>query len=214
VLAFEQEQHRICNLLLGYDNNRIHNVANSRKREIPGFGNAYPVRDRPPGADRCRPALPQALFCRWTGCGLHTHDRYFRPQGLCRGCDPGDEPAAPDRDHDEVGLRQVGEDLKANRPLPGNDLPVIEGMDEEPALRSKTLCPVNALFERSAVEDHLCPVPPGCLLLGDRRPLGHHDDGRDTGGMSGDDHALGMVSRRCRNHPHTFDRITCCKDLV
>ena len=54
-----------------------------------------------------------------------------RDERLDGAGDAGDQPAAADRHHQGVHLRQLLEDLQPHRPLAGDHQRVVEGGDEE-----------------------------------------------------------------------------------
>ena len=58
--------------------------------------------------------------------GLHADDAGARPERLDRGRDPACEPAATDRDEDRGHVRQVLDDLEADRALAGDDPVVVD----------------------------------------------------------------------------------------
>src|SRR5439155_26531527 len=54
----------------------------------------------------------------------------LRPRRLDRDRDPGGQPAAADGDHDPAQIRDVLEQLEPERPLAGDDVGIVERVDE------------------------------------------------------------------------------------
>ena len=64
---------------------------------------------------------------------LHADDADVRPERAQRERDPGGEPAAADRDDDRLEPRDLLGELEADRPLAGDHVVVLEGVDERRA---------------------------------------------------------------------------------
>ena len=65
-------------------------------------------------------------------------DPRLRRRVLDRGGDPGDQPAAGERNHDAVEVGKVLEQLQPDRALPGDHIGMVEGRDlHEPARRGE-----------------------------------------------------------------------------
>ena len=90
---------------------------------------------------------------------------------------PGDEPAAADRDEDQVDLGAVGRDLQADRALARDDRPVVERRDRRvpvpgrPAPRSRPPGPPGSARPYQSRRRVLDRV----RLDRGRRPRDHHD---------------------------------------
>ena len=61
---------------------------------------------------------------------LHADDAHIGPRLFHRAGDAADQAAAADRHHDRFDIRKLLQHLEPDRALPGDDLIVIEGMDE------------------------------------------------------------------------------------
>ena len=77
--------------------------------------------------------------------GLDADDADLRVQRLHIGRDAADEAAAADRHEDRVGARgELLQDLEGDRALAGDDVGVVERMDErEPALGAERHRPLE-----------------------------------------------------------------------
>ena len=112
----------------------------------------------------------------------------------------GDQPAAPDRNHEQVEVGNLFQHFERNRPLPGDHPFVVIGVDEgEAALPCDRLGPHLRLRNRFAVEHHLGAVGLCRLDLHERGRYRHHDRDRNAQppGVVGD--RLRMIAGRHRN---------------
>ena len=114
--------------------------------------------------------------------------------------DAARQPAAADRDEDRGDVRQVLDDLEADRALPGDDpVVVVRRDDREP--RSAAIASARSRRSSDAGPTVTISAPSAAtrsrLMAG--ASLGHHDDGRrpEQAGRPGD--ALGVVARRVRD---------------
>ena len=129
-------RHRRGDLVLAHQHDLVDQITHQREgvavveadAAAQGIGEARLLHDldRPPGA--------QALVHR--GAPLHGDaDHPDRGIGaLQRERDAADQAAAGQRHQHGVEIGQVLEQLEADRPLPGDDLEVLERRDEDPAL--------------------------------------------------------------------------------
>jgi hypothetical protein len=121
----------------------------------------------------------------------------------------GHQPSPADGDHHRVGLGLLAEDLERERPLPGDDVGVVEGVHEgeplhllQPARLGVRLVVVGAL------QHHPRAVGAGVRDLHDGGGLGHDDGGghpepagvvghrlRVVAGARGDEAALALGGR-------------------
>jgi hypothetical protein len=118
------------------------------------------------------------------------------------GGDPGDESAAADRDEDGVRrLRMLAQDLHADGALTGDDVRVVEGMNEGQTLLGHQLARMGIGFIIGiAVQHHLAAVGAHRTDL-DRRRSTRHDDGRLESEPAGAErHALRMITSAGRDH--------------
>ena len=85
---------------------------------------------------------------------------------------PEMSPPPPIGDDDDVDVRQVVEDLESGRAVAGDQLGIVERVDErEPALLREPLPQREHLADVAAVDDDLgAVVPAGLELRADGRP--------------------------------------------
>src|SRR5690606_33432571 len=88
------------------------------------------VRDRLCGRDEHRAARRARLARRRHALRFRAHDPDFRAERLHRDRDSGDEAAATDRHDEDLHLGTLLHQLEPDRALPGDDVIVIEGMDQ------------------------------------------------------------------------------------
>ena len=79
--------------------------------------------------------------------------------------DAGDEPPAAHRHEDGVDVGKIRHDFQCDRPLSGNDVRVIKGMNKGTPLPRQPTGRGNALGYALALEDHLAAVVAGGFLL-------------------------------------------------
>ena len=162
----------------------------------PGRGDGDPVghRRHRVGSGH-RPAGGERAGERGGPLGLHGDHPDVRTAGLDRGRDPRDQAPAPGADDDRGDVRALVEDLQADRALPGDDVGVLEGVDEH---RSGPLGVLGGGHERLGeglpAEPDLGAVGAGGRDLGQRRGLGHEDGGRSAQQPRGQRHALRVVA--------------------
>ncbi len=102
------------------------------------------------------------------GVALHRFDADdldLRAQGLEIGADPGDQPAAADRDEHRVELPgALAQQFVAHRPLPGDHQFVVERVDEGHAgLHDQPVAVLGRFRVAVAMQHHLgaeSPAPP------------------------------------------------------
>ena len=95
------------------------------------------------------------------------------------GGDPGNEPAAADRDDDRLDVRRVPEQLERERPLPRDHERVVEGMDERPARLPDVLLEVERLDGVGGLEVDRGAVAPRRRHLRRARARIHDDEAVD-----------------------------------
>ena len=96
------------------------------------------------------------------------------------------------------------QDLQPQGALSGHDLQVVVRVNQDVALRLQGPGLLQGLGEILAVQDDLGPIALGGQLLGDGRPLGHDDGGRQPQLGRGEGHSLGVVPGRGGHHPLPF----------
>ena len=124
------------------------------------------------GRERCREA-GRVL-------GLDADHRDVRAQRLHGRSHPGEKPAAAHRNDDRLDRRQLLEDFERHRALAGDDLLIVERVDEREPF---ALCDLGGLRARlseiGAVEDDGRTERAAIGDLDQRRELRHHDRRRD-----------------------------------
>ena len=133
--------------------------------------------------------------------GFDADDLDVRLQRLGGDCDAGDQAAAADGDDEGIEVRLIGQHFERDGALAGDDVEVIERVDEDQAfLLAELEGVVLGLVEHQPFEDDPGAVVAGVFDLVEGGRLGHHDRRRDAeaAGMVGD--ALGMVTGRGGNH--------------
>ena len=133
---------------------------------------------------------------------LDTHHFDLRLDMLGRHRDPGNDPAAADRHDDAIETGLVFEHLDADRALPGDDLVVVIGVDEDVALLlDHRLGGHLAVGQCLARKHDLGAMRPRALDLGRRRRLRHDDDRRDAELARVIGNRLRVVAGRHGDHP-------------
>ena len=138
---------------------------------------------------------------------LHADDLDLGVERLGGDGDPGNQPAAADRHDQRIEIGSAGEQLEADRPLAGDDIGIVIGMDQhEPPLAGERVGRLAGGAEAVAPQHHGGAERLGAIDLDEGCALGHHDRRRDPepAGMIGD--ALGMVARGHRNDPGALSR--------
>jgi hypothetical protein len=111
---------------------------------------------------------------RRDGLDLHADHAHVGPRGLHRDRDAAGQPAAADRDDDGRQVRQVLEQLEAERSLAGDDVGIVEGMDEREAGLGGPVASRDEAVVDARADDHDARAQRfGRLDLGDRRALRH-----------------------------------------
>ena len=131
---------------------------------------------------------------------LDADDPRAGPQRLHRERDAGNEPAAADRHDDQVDLGHVLDDLQAEARVAGDDVVVVERVQEVEAGRLELLDHREELRHLGREAD-LAAVAARGFDLRPWRALGHDD--RDVNALrpSGVRDRLGRVPRAHRHHP-------------
>ena len=112
--------------------------------------------------------------------------------------DPGRQPAAADRHHQNLQVRKVVQEFQPHGALAADDLFVVVGVDEGLTFPIRLLKGRIAGFRQAlARHHHLGTQGLGAPDLGERRRFRHVDGRRhaELAGMIGD--ALGVVAGRC-----------------
>ena len=98
--------------------------------------------------------------------GLHAHDVHVR-MPLPEQCDAGCQSSAADRHHDRLHVGHLLHDLEAHGALTGDDVGVVERVDEHgPGAFGELLGGHERLGDTGAGELDVGPVALGCGDLG------------------------------------------------
>ena len=111
------------------------------------------------------------------------------------------QAAAADRHDDRIQVRRILEHLEPDRAGTGDDLRIVEGVDEDVAIFERQLAGAGkGVVDDLAVKHDLGAVAFGLRHLHDRSRLGHDDHGGDAEapGVIGD--GLRMIARRRSNY--------------
>ena len=124
--------------------------------------------------------------------GLHADDADVGPHRLGRRRHAGDQAAAADRDDERVDRRLLRQHLERDRALAGDDVAVVERMDDRvAALGGEREAGDARVLEGVALQHDLGAEAARVLDLDARREARHHDRRRDA-------HALGVIRDRLR----------------
>ncbi len=129
---------------------------------------------------------------------------------------PAISPPPPIGDEDRVGrLRELAQDLHADGALPGDDVRIVERVDErEPALAGDLDRVLIGVVEIVTVQRHLAAEVEHRLHLDRRRRLRHHDDRRDAAAARRERDALCVVAGGRADHAAPGDGVGEVGDLV
>ena len=201
LLALVEQRHRRGDLLVVDRDHALHMLLDDREGEL-----ARPLDGDAVGDRAGRLGCPDRTCLErvdegGAGLGLHADDRGAGPQPVHGEGDAGDQPAAAARHHDEIGVRERRDDLESGRALPGDDVLVIEGRDEDRTLALGNPARVGqSLVERAALQLDPRPVAACRLDLRERGVDGHADRARHAEGLCGEGHALRVVAGAGRDH--------------
>ena len=147
---------------------------------------------------------------------LDAHDAHLRVERLHVGGDARDQAAATDGDEDRIGrVRQLAQDLHADRALPRDHVGVVERVDEgEAALAGDLDGMLVGVVEIVAVQHDLAAEVEHRLHLDGRRRLRHDDHGRDAAAARGERDPLRVVARGGADHAAAGDGLREVRDLV
>ena len=109
----------------------------------------------------------------------------------------------------------LAQDLHADRALPGDDVGVVERVDERQSPLARHLDRLLVgVVEIVAVQHHLPAEVAHRLDLDVRRGLRHHDHGRNAATARRQRHALRVVAGGGADHSAAGDRLREVRDLV
>ena len=147
--------------------------------------------------------------------GLHAVDADPGVEALERERHAGDQAAAADRHDHDIDVAELLEDLQTDRPLPRDDVLIIEGMDEGIALLLLELARLLVgIVIDARHEADLRAVALGGLDLRDRGAVRQADQRLDAVLGRGERHALGMVTGRARDNALGLLLVAQLRDLV
>ena len=133
------------------------------------------------------------------GC-LDADHAHVRTQRLDGDRDTGDQAAATRGYDDGGGVGHLLDDLEPEGALAGDDVAVVERVDEHcPGLLGELRRRGQAVLEHARREPDVGAVAAGSPLLRDRRAVGHEDGGRDAVLLRGQRDALRVVAGRGRH---------------
>ena len=134
---------------------------------------------------------------------LHPDHPHVGPQRLHREGDAGREPAAADADDDRAHLGALLQDLQPDRALPGDDVRVVEGVDEDRARSPRAYSCAAASVSSTTVpcRTHLGAVVPGRRDLRQRGADRHEHRGPHAEQRGGERDALRVVAGAGRDDP-------------
>ena len=198
--AFQAEQQRAGQRLLGDRADVRHDLGDHRERDGTGLGDGDAVGHRGDAVERDRvPGRHRPGVGRGAG-GLDPDDADVGSVGE-RGRDAGQQPAAAGRHDHGADVGDLVEDLQPDRPLAGDDVRVIEGVDQNGAgLLGQRGRRQERLLDAGPDQPHRRAVALGGRDLRQRRPDRHHHRGRGAQqrGRQGD--ALRVVARAGGHH--------------
>jgi hypothetical protein len=175
-------------------------LAHDRQRQCAGFAHRDAFGERRPAA---RPVIPvdrvphrrikRTFDANDLDCGFYG----VRGDGV-----PGDQPAATDRDDENLQIGRVFQHFQRNGALTGDNVRIVIGMDpDQVLLLSDFLGAQLRLRQRLSAEYNAGAMRLGRLHLHERRRDRHDDGGGNAQAPSMIGHRLGMVAGRHRDHP-------------
>ena len=145
-------------------------MSDTRSRTIgmaffPGVFTAMPSAMVRPPAFNLQPL--ELLVHRGEHLGLDTDDFRFRADGSGGNGDAANQPAATDRDDDDIKVGRILEHLEGEGPLPCHDVVIMIGMDKDEILVGR-----HQMSGHGRIVDGLaCQDDPGAKALGISGPL-------------------------------------------
>jgi hypothetical protein len=196
----EAEQQAARQALLGYRDNPAGQAGQDPERQLAGPAHGDAVRHRGRGFHRDRLARGQRAGVRRGRSGLHARDLHRRVQIGDGHGDSGRQAAAADGNDDRADLRALLDDLEAERALAGDDVRVLERVDQDaPGTLRVLLRAGQRLLDVGAAQQDLRAVATRRLLLRQRGALGH-EHGRPGAQQPGRErNALRVVARAGRH---------------
>jgi hypothetical protein len=159
--------------------------------------------------------LPEAADHAGRVLRLHAVDLDPGIEGLDGKGHAGDQPAAAHRDQHRVHVRQLVQNLQSDGALPGDDLVVVEGVDEGGAgLLLHLAGPGIGVVIGAGHQTDLRPIGAGGLHLADGSPVRHAHHAVHAHAGGGERHALGVVARAAGQDPRLFLLLRQLADLV
>ncbi len=121
---------RLADRVVGHQHDVLDEPRRRRERDRSRLPGSERVRGVPADVDPDGPSGAQGLGHRRTPVGL---DADHADPPLVPGRDPADQPAAADRDQDGLGVRDLLRELGGERALAGDDLGLVERVQDEGA---------------------------------------------------------------------------------
>ena len=182
--------------------NRVGESPYMSKRDRPGQCNGDAVGHRRhrlganglAGGQRARPGR--------RGGGLHPDHPHLRRQKVRRSGDSGDQPATAGGHHNGGDIPNLLQDLQPDGGLPGDDVGVIERVDQHRAVLLRIFTRRDQrVVDRLADQVNSCAIRLGGHQLRQRDIDRHEHRRRDPQLGGGPRHALRMVAGAGRDHP-------------
>ena len=199
--ALEQKQHSAREHVLADGLDRVDQLTDDRIGDLPRTADRDAVSHRGHAGERHGPTGCQG---RRVGRGLlrlHPDDAHVGSPGLdcCRNA--GAQSAAADIDEDGLDLGALLKDLQAAGPRPGDDVDVVERMDQDSTgLSLKLLCPHEAFVDAGPELFDVGTIRTSGHQLGYRGSQRHEYGRLDTEHLSRECHTLSVVSGAGRHH--------------
>ena len=170
--------------------NAVAQCLDQPERNVTGTGDRDPVGHGRHGLQRHRPAGVERRRVGGGADRLHADQPYVGASVLDRERDACQQTAAACTDDDRADVGALLDDLQADRRLSGDDVGMVERMDEDrPRLGGELLGRDQCLVDGRADESDVRAVGTGGLLLDDRRTFGHEH------------RRLGVEHARRQRHP-------------
>ena len=199
-VAFDEGQDGGANLVLADGDDLIDVGAAELEGVHAGLLDGDTVGDGQYGGEGLYLVVVAALHHAGGAAGLHADDADGGFEGLEGIGHAAGQSAAADGHEHHVDVGVVGEDFHTDGALSGDDLLVVEGVDEgHVALLVELQGAGVGIVIDAGHEAYLGAHGAGGLDLTDGCAGGHADEGRYAGALCGEGHALSMVAGRAGN---------------
>ena len=213
--ALKELHDRHPDLGVGDRDDIVNVLAHEAEGDLARVLDGDPVGDRLGLGGRVDLAVLERRDVRRAPGGLDADHADVRPLALDRKRDPREQATASERDDDGVDVRNVFEDLEADRALPGDHELVVERVDERAAVGGGVGDGRrNRVLDRVAHQADGRAVALGRPDLRERCRLGHVHRRRHAGRAGGECDRLGVVPGRWGDDARDPLRIGQRADLV